>query len=128
MKITRLGKVKMINERKGNSIKKLQEECKKRNIGFMTSWTKMALIKRLADEDKRDDEILKLKKELDKIKEAPKIITAGLKRELNEYKGAKVRLEDEIKSHHDEKVKLGQLWLENNKKIEELESRIRSLI
>ena len=47
--------------RKDKSIKQLQAECKKRKIGFMTSWTKMALIKRLEDEDKKDSEILKIK-------------------------------------------------------------------
>ena len=47
--------------RKEESVKKLQEECKKRSIGFMTSWTKMALIKRLEDEDERDVEIKELR-------------------------------------------------------------------
>ena len=37
--------------RKDKTMKQLQAECKKRKIGFMTSWTKMALIKRLEDED-----------------------------------------------------------------------------
>jgi len=114
--------------RKEKTINQLKAECKKRDIGFMTSWTKMALIKRLEDEDSRDDEILKLKKELTEIKEAPKKAKAGLEKELNRHKAAKIRLEDQIKSFHDEKVKLGQLWLENNEKIEELESRIKSLI
>jgi len=48
-------------ERKNSNMKQLQAECKKRNIGFMTSWTKIALIKRLEDEDKRDNEISILK-------------------------------------------------------------------
>ena len=34
---------------KPKTLKELQAECKKRNIGFMTSWTKMALIRRLED-------------------------------------------------------------------------------
>ena len=47
-------------------MKQLQAECKKRKIGFMTSWTKMALIKRLEDEDKKDSEILKIKESAEK--------------------------------------------------------------
>ena len=51
--------------RKSDSVKKLQEECKKRNIGFMSSWTKAALIKRLEDEDKREITLDELKKEVE---------------------------------------------------------------
>jgi len=50
--------------RKEKTIKQLQAECKKRKIGFMTSWTKLALIKRLDDEDKREKSLNELKKEV----------------------------------------------------------------
>ena len=55
--------------RKDKTVKQLQAECKKRKIGFMTNWTKLALIKRLEDEDKREiankkveDKVLELRK------------------------------------------------------------------
>ena len=50
--------------RKDKTVKQLQAECKKRKIGFMTSWTKLALIKRLDDEDKREESLNELKKEV----------------------------------------------------------------
>ena len=52
--------------RKNNTVKQLQAECRKRKIGFMMNWTKTALTKRLEDEDKRDTVDLKLKKKVAK--------------------------------------------------------------
>jgi hypothetical protein len=46
--------------RKNKTVKQLQAECRKRKIGFMMNWTKIALTKRLEDEDKRDASRLKL--------------------------------------------------------------------
>tara|TARA_R100000005_G_C4929251_1_gene159002 strand:+ start:117 stop:503 length:387 start_codon:yes stop_codon:yes gene_type:complete len=65
--------------RKDKTVKQLQAECKKRKIGFMTSWTKLALIKRLEDEDKREKSLNELKKEVkDKSKKLesldPKVV------------------------------------------------------
>jgi len=54
--------------RKNSNLKQLQAECKKRDIGFMTSWTKMALIKRLEDEDKRDKKVNDLSEKLNQSK------------------------------------------------------------
>jgi hypothetical protein len=53
--------------RKDKTVKQLQAECRKRKVGFMMNWTKVALIKRLEDEDKRDKEILELEKRADKV-------------------------------------------------------------
>ena len=53
-------------KRTKSTVKQLQAECKERKIGFMTSWTKMALIKRLEDEDKREASLDELKKEVEK--------------------------------------------------------------
>jgi len=50
--------------RKGKTINQLKAECKKRKIGFMTSWTKLALINRLDDEDKREISLNELKEEV----------------------------------------------------------------
>jgi hypothetical protein len=77
--------------RKEKTIKQLQAECKKRKIGFMTSWTKLALIKRLDDEDKREESLNELKKEVkdkDKILESldPALVQ---KRAINELKTQK---------------------------------------
>ena len=59
--------------RKDKTVKQLQAECRKRKVGFMMNWTKMALIKRLEDEDKRELDIKKVEdkatKEIDKAKE-----------------------------------------------------------
>jgi hypothetical protein len=54
-------------KRKDKTVKQLQAECRKRKVGFMMNWTKVALIKRLEDEDKRDKGILELEKKADKI-------------------------------------------------------------
>ena len=72
-------KEKETNNRKDKTIIQLQAECKKRKIGFMTSWTKLALIKRLEDEDKREKSLNELKKEVkDKSKKLesldPKVV------------------------------------------------------
>jgi len=62
--------------RKDNTVKQLQAECRKRGIGFMTTWTKLALTKRLEDEDKKDKEIdilkSKSKKDQQLVKKAQK--------------------------------------------------------
>ena len=52
--------------RKDKTVKQLQAECRKRKVGFMMTWTKVALIKRLEDEDKRDAANLKLEKKASK--------------------------------------------------------------
>ena len=136
--MTKLGKVKIIRQgqveeeketnRKKLSVKKLQEECKKRNIGFMTSWTKAALIKRLEDEDNRDKELLKLKKQLDEVKAEPKNLLDRAQENLKKYKAYKIELEGQIKDLHDEKTRIGAIWLENNDNIAETEALIKSLI
>ncbi len=77
-------------KRKSNSIKQLQAECKKRKIGFMMNWTKIALTKRLEDEDKRE---LANKKVEDK---ASKEITKA-KKELELTKLARISTEKQLK-------------------------------
>ena len=42
-----------IKEYKKKTIKQLREEMTKRNIGYMSGWSKMVLIKRLMEEDKK---------------------------------------------------------------------------
>jgi hypothetical protein len=54
-------------KRKDKTVKQLQAECRKRKVGFMMNWTKVALIKRLEDEDKKDKLILELEKKADKV-------------------------------------------------------------
>ena len=65
--------------RKDKTVKQLQAECRKRKVGFMMNWTKVALTKRLEDEDKRElaskkvedkatKEMNKAKKELESAK------------------------------------------------------------
>ena len=70
--------------RKDKTVKQLQTECKKRKIGFMMNWTKIALIKRLEDEDRKDKELLEaenVKKEQDKeINKLKAAIKSGIKK------------------------------------------------
>jgi len=93
--------------RKDKSIKQLQAECKKRKIGFMTSWTKMALIKRLEDEDNRDKEYEKLKSTSEKNKK----IAVSVKEELKKVSPKQVESdvkEQLILTHKD--------WIHNKEK------------
>ena len=48
-------------ERTKKTVKQLQAECRKRKVGFMMNWTKIALTKRLEDEDKKDKELSEAK-------------------------------------------------------------------
>ena len=101
--------------RKDKSIKQLQAECKKRKIGFMTSWTKMALIKRLEDEDNRDKKYEKLKSTSEKNKK----IAASVKKELKKVSPTQVKndvKEQLILSHKD--------WIHNKEmQFDELQKR-----
>ena len=85
--------------RKDKTMKQLQAECKKRKIGFMTSWTKMALIKRLEDEDNRDKEYEKLKSTSEKNKK----IAASVKKELKKVSPAQIK--DDLKEQLIKKAK-----------------------
>jgi hypothetical protein len=64
--------------RKDKTVKQLQAECKKRKVGFMMNWTKVALTKRLEDEDTRELDIKKVEdkasKEINKAKKELKSI------------------------------------------------------
>ena len=42
------------SNRKKKTINQLRAECRRRKVGFMMTWTKEALLKRLDEEDKRD--------------------------------------------------------------------------
>ena len=104
--------------RKDSTIKELQAECKKRNIGFMSSWTKLALIKRLEDDDKKDKELLEIKKTLKKIEE-------GKDKELIKAKEKLQDAENKIKSMPSKKSVQNDI----NKKIRlEKEDRLRKVI
>jgi|TARA_Y100000034_G_C6754807_1_gene335769 anti-sigma28 factor (negative regulator of flagellin synthesis) len=115
-------------ERKNKTIKQLQAECRKRKIGFMMNWTKTALTKRLEDEDTKDNELLELKNQLKEMQEAPKKAAEEAELQLAQCERTRIELEESIAQHHEEKVKLGKLWVYNNEKIEEIKSRIKSLI
>jgi hypothetical protein len=114
--------------RKNNSVKKLQEECKEKDIGYMTSWTKAALIKRLEDEDVRETDIIKLKNQLVKLEGLPEKKLENTKEELLQEIVQKKVLEERIKTAQDVKIGLGLEWTKSSKRIEELELLIKSLI
>ena len=73
--------------RKDKTVKQLQAECRRRKIGFMMTWTKPALVKRLEDEDKR--ELATKKIEEDAINEVNKA--------TKELKDIKAKAEKKVK-------------------------------
>ena len=104
--------------RKDNTIKQLQTECRKREIGFMTNWTKVALTKRLEDEDKKDKELLEVKETLKKIE-------VKRDKELLEAKEKLQSVENKIKAMPSKKSVQNDI----NKKIRlEKEDRLRKVM
>ncbi len=84
-----------MNRKKENK-KELQDECRKRNVGFMATWSKIALMKRLEEEDIRDETQAKTMKELVKTQEEVKLISkkskediGKVKKELDNFEGAR---------------------------------------
>jgi hypothetical protein len=124
---------------KEKTIKQLQAECKKRNIGFMTSWSRMALIKRLDDEDKKDDEIKALRSMLEEKEKSHKhevhLVERRQRKPLEvaqtNLKQNKILLEGyekRIKELKDEKFELMQKSMIIRREVSQLEILIKSLI
>ena len=124
-----------------SNIKELQAECKKRNIGFMTSWTKLALIKRLEDEDVRESSLKELKKEVkekDKKLKAldPKTvekdtISAMVNNKRNELSVAEKQwniLTEEQDMHYAEVERIGELKKALRNEMNNLELFLKSFI
>ena len=89
--------------RKDKTVKQLQAECRKKKIGFMMNWTKVALIKRLEDEDKRElasKEVEdKASKEIDKAKKELESIQTKHDKNLIELKKSDPKfVEDQLKA------------------------------
>tara|TARA_Y100000310_G_scaffold13188_1_gene13510 strand:- start:355 stop:795 length:441 start_codon:yes stop_codon:yes gene_type:complete len=143
-------------DRKKKTVKQLQAECRKRKVGFMMNWTKAALVKRLEDEDNREEGMLELKKQLDKDRDDKDIELAKLKKQLatsqkksNTLRNAaenvpgqmlvraQANLDKEKKIFSDlekrlddvriEKSKLSDEWVISKRKIAELETLVKSL-
>ena len=119
-------------DRKKKTIKELQAECKKRNIGFMTSWTKMALVKRLEDEDSREEEIEKLKSALEKKEE--EIEYLGSDKPLDDARKALTEVEQQLRNYDkqinklmEQKFELMQKSQKGLKEKEQLQALIKSL-
>ena len=103
--------------RKDKTVKQLQAECRKRKIGFMMNWTKIALTKRLEDEDKKDKELLEVKETLKKIEEKRD-------KELLEAKEKLQVVQNKIKAMPNEK----SMQIDINEKIKlDKEKRLRYL-
>jgi len=117
---------------KEKTLKQLHDECKKRNIGFMTTWSKTALIKRLEDEDKKDEEIQGLKDLIKRKENSYNILaTKPLLEAKKQLKKNKIELEgyeNRIKKLMDEKFELMQKNKPIRQEIEQLEVLIKSLI
>ena len=137
--VTMKPKAKPKAKPKEKTIKQLQAECKKRNIGFMTSWTRVSLIKRLEDEDKKDDEIKALQIMLEEKEQSHKhevhLVEKSVKKPLvnaqTKLKHNKILLEgyeNRIKELKDEKFKLMQKSMEIRHDVSQLEILIKSLI
>ena len=86
--------------RKDKTVKQLQAECRKRKIGFMMNWTKIALTKRLEDEDRKDKELLEaenVKKEQDKeINKLKAAIKTGIKKAEEKKDSEILKLEEKM--------------------------------
>ena len=87
-------------KRKDKTVKQLQAECRKRKIGFMMNWTKIALTKRLEDEDRKDKELLEaenVKKEQDKeINKLKAAIKTGIKKAEEKKDSEILKLEEKM--------------------------------
>ena len=126
--------------RKEKTINQLKAECKKRKIGFMTSWTKLALINRLEDEDKREISLNELKeevKEKDLKLEAldPETVqknvlgelAAGKRNELARANKQWKRLSKEQDEHYTEVDRIGVLKKALRDEMNNLELFLKSL-
>ena len=119
-----------------STVKQLQVECKERKIGFMTSWTKMALIKRLEDEDKREASLDELKKEVEeKDKELKaldpkavekKVIVVNKNRLAQAEKRWKI-LTEEQDMHYAEAERIGDIKKTLRDEINNIEILLKSL-
>ena len=117
-------------ERTKKAVKQLQTECKKRKIGFMMNWTKAALIKRLEDEDKREDKVteieLKAKREVTELEskaEKAEEIAKTLKAENKKLKPRAI----EKKTLDDIKIKYSLLLKDKEDNYARLEVKQKAL-
>ena len=101
--------------RKDKTVKQLQAECKKRKIGFMMNWTKIALTKRLEDEDRKDKELLEaenVKKEQDKeINKLKAAIKSGIKKAEEKKDSEILEIKNKMSSLPSMEKKMGDLQL-----------------
>ena len=94
--------------RKDKTVKQLQAECRKREVGYMTNWTKVALVKRLEDEDKKDKELIEVKETLKKVevKRDKKLLEAKEKLQSVENKIKAMPSKESVQSDVDNKIRL----------------------
>ena len=85
-------------KREKESKKTLQDECKKRKIGFMATWSKIALIKRLEEEDIREETLVKTKKELAKAKKQVKVEVEKGEAKILQAKKETIEVEKQLDS------------------------------
>ena len=102
-------------ERTKKTVKQLQAECRKRKVGFMMNWTKVALVKRLEDEDNRDKELLEaenVKKEQDKeINKLKAAIKSGIKKAEEKKDSEILEIKNKMSSLPSMEKKMGDLQL-----------------
>ena len=101
--------------RKDKTVKQLQAECRKRKVGFMMNWTKIALTKRLEDEDRKDKELLEaenVKKEQDKeINKLKAAIKSGIKKAEEKKDSEILEIKNKMSSLPSMEKKMGDLQL-----------------
>ena len=102
-------------ERTKKTVKQLQAECRKRKVGFMMNWTKIALTKRLEDEDRKDKELLEaenVKKEQDKeINKLKAAIKSGIKKAEEKKDSEILEIKNKMSSLPSMEKKMGDLQL-----------------
>tara|TARA_R110000765_G_scaffold400356_1_gene495302 strand:- start:62 stop:451 length:390 start_codon:yes stop_codon:yes gene_type:complete len=126
--------------RKEKTINQLKVECKKRKIGFMTSWTKLALINRLEDEDKREISLNELKEEVKEKdlklealdpetvqKNVLGVLAAGKRNDLARAEKRWRMLTKEQDEHYAEVERIGELKKALRNEINNLELFLKSL-
>ena len=119
--------------RKNKTINQLRAECRRRKVGFMMTWTKEALIKRLDEEDKRDATLeLALNKtvvverdQADREEKEEKTLKR-LKRQLQNHKKEYEELQVEISELNTQKNELCEYRAKLILKIKQVEGAIEA--
>jgi hypothetical protein len=107
--------------------KQLALECSERNVGFMSSWSKPAIINRLEEEDERDLKLSSAQQQEQEYKLKPLNIWNHMHIDLNNAKAGLTYIADELAVVIEKKNELGAKYTEQERKIKELEKSLQVL-